>query len=113
VNVAHTSGEIGRKPLSKRAAQLLRAMLAALALCAWHDSAAARTKTPKRESQQPPTILCLRPADMQLARQKENDRKVLDCLLQTADGAEVDQWPSQLRGCLSTSGVIRIPNCHY
>jgi hypothetical protein len=88
-------------------------MLAALALCAWHDGAAARTKTPKRESQRPPTILCLRPADMQLARQKENDRKVLDCLLQTAGGAEDDQWPSQLRGCLSTSGVIRIPDCHY
>jgi hypothetical protein len=80
-------------------------------LCAWHDGAAARTKTPKRESQRPPTILCQRPADVRLIRQKESDRKILDCLLQTANSAGDDQWQPKLRRGLSTSGVIRISDC--
>jgi len=106
---AHTEGALSKRSV----AQLNGVVLAALALCAWHDTAAARAKSPKRESQRPPTILCLRPADAQLVRQEESDRKILECLLQAANGAEDDQWQPELRRCLSTSGVIRISDCQY
>jgi hypothetical protein len=92
---------------------LLRVTLAALALCALHDPVVARSKTPKRESHRPLTILCLRPAHVRLAKEKGSDRKILDCLLQTANGAEDDQWQPELRRCLSASGVIRISDCQY
>jgi hypothetical protein len=103
--------------VSKRsAAQVVCVAFAALASCAWHNDAAARTKTVKRDGRQPPTILCLRPADTRRVREKESDRKILDCLLQTANdanGAQGDQWQSELRRCLSTSGVIRVADCQY
>jgi hypothetical protein len=102
------------RPLPKRSsAQLVYVVLAALALCAWHDGGAARTKLPKRDSQRPPTILCLRAADVRLTTERGSDRKILDCLLQTANGAEDDQWQPELRRCLSASGVIRISECQY
>jgi hypothetical protein len=92
---------------------LVGIVLAASAFCSWHDVAAARVKTPKRESQHPATILCLGPVEARAVHQKTSDRKILDCLLQTADSTGDDQWQAQFRACLSASGVIRAAGCEY